>query len=535
MAHAAWAQTNAETLYREAVRREALLRKQIDDRESQSASEPLLERARTLAQTYEQIARLFPRSGYGDNALWQGAVLAGDTFWEFGQAADRARALRLFRALVSGYPASSLRKQVPAQTARLKAAETTARAGSTPPAPVTAPASVLPRGASTTLTAVRREVLPDALRVTLELDGEVAFYDERIEGPPRVFVDLHNARAIATLTEAALDFRDDVVRRIRVGRQQDARTRVVLEIQNAARHSVYALYNPYRIVLDFERAAPTSEAKLAPTHVRGRAPTSARKLAPASESVVKPPSRNAAGGFSLSRQLGLGVGRIVIDPGHGGHDPGAEVRGLNEAGLTLDVALRLEKLLLKQPGVEVVLTRRTDAYVPLDERTAIANRAAADLFLSIHANASGNTRARGIETYFLNFASNSAAEALAARENAGSSRTMRELPDIVKAIALDNKLDESRDFATFVQGSMYDKLRRVNPLARNLGVKQAPFLVLIGATMPSILVEISFLTNRQEATLLRTAKYREQIADALLTGVMKYQRSLKRSGTVAAR
>jgi N-acetylmuramoyl-L-alanine amidase len=199
------------------------------------------------------------------------------------------------------------------------------------------------------------------------------------------------------------------------------------------------------------------------------------------------------------------------------------------------VALRLEKLLLKQPGVEVTLTRRADSYVPLEERTAIANRAGADLFLSIHANAGADVRTRGIETYFLSFASNSAAEAVAARENAGSSRTMSELPDIIRAIALTNKVDESRQFATFLQTAMYDKLHRVNRQARNLGVKQAPFVVLIGATMPSVLAEISFMTNRQEATLLRTSKYRDQIADALLTGVMRYQRSLKPSEAVATR
>jgi N-acetylmuramoyl-L-alanine amidase len=381
---------------------------------------------------------------------------------------------------------------------------------------------------SSTLRSIRREVLPDALRVTLELDREVAFYDERIAGPPRVFIDLQNTRAVEALEDAALSFPDDVVRQIRVGRQQEARIRVALDIQDAARHSVYPLYNPYRIVLDFERVTPAA-SRVAPS---GSTVASTRGNG---NQAVAVPSRNAAGGLSLSRQLGLGVGRVIIDPGHGGHDPGAEVRGINEAELTLDVALRLEKLLLKQPGVEIVLTRRSNVYVPLEERTAIANRAAADLLLSIHANASADTRARGIETYFLNFASNSAAEALAARENAGSSRTMRELSDIVKTIALNDKIDESRDFASFVQGSMYDKLRRVNRQVRNLGVKQAPFVVLIGATMPSILVEISFLTNRQEASLLRTPKYREQIADALLAGVMRYQRSLKRSRAVAAR
>ena len=491
-----WTQTSAEGLYREAMRREAVLRKDLDARKSEAPSEPLLERARTLAQTYVDIAKLFPRSGYSDNALWQSALLAADAFWEFGDATDRTQALRTFRALEMRYPTSSLMTQVPALRARLEAATVS----------LPAPQSTVPA-----LRAIRRDVLPDALRVTLEFDREVPFYDERVEGPPRVLVDLQYTRAVEKLNGAALNFAEDVVRQIRVTRQE-AHTRVVLAIEGAARHSVYPLYNPYRIVLDFERAAP-----------RGNNPVPTR------------PTRNGGGGFSLSRQLGLGIGRIVIDPGHGGYDPGAEVRGLNEAELTLDVALRLEKLLLKQPGVEVVLTRRTNAYVPLADRTAIANRAGADLFLSIHANASTNTQARGIETYFLNFASNSAAEALAARENAGSSRTMRELPEIVKAIALNNKFDESRDFATIVQGALYDRLRRVNRQARNLGVRQAPFVVLIGARMPSILVEISFLTNRQEATLLRTPKYREQIAEALLVGVMRYQKGLKSNRDVATR
>ena len=164
----------------------------------------------------------------------------------------------------------------------------------------------------------------------------------------------------------------------------------------------------------------------------------------------------------------------------------------------------------------------------------MANREGADLFLSIHANASTDDRARGIETYFLNFAPNPAAEAIAARENAASARTMRQLPDIVKAIALNNKIDESRDFASLVQSSLMDRLKRSNRNAKDLGVKQAPFTVLIGATMPSILAEISFLTNNQEAALLRAGVYRQQIAEALFNGVMRYQRSLKAAAETVA-
>jgi N-acetylmuramoyl-L-alanine amidase len=343
---------------------------------------------------------------------------------------------------------------------------------------------------------------------------------------------------------------------VRIGRQPNSRTRVVLDLKGDARYSVYTLYDPYRIVVDFERkrvSAPTREATIAPTSDSRIAPIS-DKVAPTADATLVetsaaaaplpapeaippppvPPSANVNGGFSLSRQLGLGATRIVIDAGHGGHDPGAKARGLEEADLVLDVALRLEAL-LKAAGMEVLMTRRTDTFIPLEERTAIANRAGADLFLSIHSNASASDAAHGVETYFLNFAPNSQAEAIAARENAGGSKTIRNLPDIVRAIALNNKIDESRDFAAMVQTALYTRLQKSNRYVRNLGVKQAPFMVLVGATMPSILAEISFITNRQEATLLKTDKYKQTIAEALLAGVLRYQQALKKVPAIAGR
>ena len=241
------------------------------------------------------------------------------------------------------------------------------------------------------------------------------------------------------------------------------------------------------------------------------------------------------GDYSLARQLGLGVARVVIDPGHGGHDPGAQANGIKEAELVLDVALRVEKLLQDQPGVDVVLTRRTDEFIPLEERTAIANREGADLFLSIHANASRRTIARGIETYFLNFATTPDAEAVAARENAASDGTMGKLPDLVKTITLNNKVIESRELATIVQTSMMRRLRQQNKTVRDLGVKQAPFVVLIGAQMPSVLAEISFVTNKAEAALLKDPGYRQRIAQSLADAVLRYQASLKKASTVALR
>lgn len=249
------------------------------------------------------------------------------------------------------------------------------------------------------------------------------------------------------------------------------------------------------------------------------------------------PSPGAGGATSLSmaRQLGLGVSRIVIDPGHGGHDPGAKGTGLTEAELVLDVALRLEKLLAKLENVEVVLTRRTNVFVPLEERTAIANREGADLFLSIHANASRSPSARGVETYFLDFATTQGAAAVAARENATSSQTMGSLQDVVKAITLNNKLDESRDFASHIHREMIGTLKAANKNVRDLGVKQAPFVVLIGATMPSILAEVSFLSNATEAKLLKSPAYRQRIAQALLDGIRKYQHALKPLPSIAQR
>jgi N-acetylmuramoyl-L-alanine amidase len=245
--------------------------------------------------------------------------------------------------------------------------------------------------------------------------------------------------------------------------------------------------------------------------------------------VVSPstPAANAAGGFSIARQLGLSVSRIVIDPGHGGRDPGTISKGVSEAALTLDVALRLEKLLQKELGVEVALTRRTDVFIPLEERTAIANRQNADLFLSIHANSSRSTGAKGVETYFLSFASSPEAEEVAARENSASEREMHQLPDIIKAITLNNKLDESRDLANMVQESLVTNLKKTNKDVRSRGVKKAPFVVLIGAQMPSVLAEIAFITNRQELQLLKTAAYKDKIAQALYAAVLRYRKSLK--------
>jgi N-acetylmuramoyl-L-alanine amidase len=264
------------------------------------------------------------------------------------------------------------------------------------------------------------------------------------------------------------------------------------------------------------------------------APVDAATAAPVAPATSPEPPSRIRGSYSLARQLGLGVSRIVIDPGHGGADPGASGNGVTEAALVLDVALRLEKLLLEQPGFEVVLTRRTNAAVPLERRTEIANEESADLFLSIHANSSPRRETAGVETYFLNLVTNPQAEAVAARENASSAQAMRRLPQLVRAITTNNKLEESRALAGAVQSSLVRRLRPRNRLFQDLGVKQAPFMVLIGAQMPSVLAEIAFVTNRTEANLLKQNAYKQQIAQALCDAILQYRGSLKKVATVAA-
>jgi N-acetylmuramoyl-L-alanine amidase len=262
-----------------------------------------------------------------------------------------------------------------------------------------------------------------------------------------------------------------------------------------------------------------------------RGATASSAPAPAvTASLPAHPSPNRDGSYSLARQLGLGARRIVIDAGHGGHDPGTIGRGgLMEKDLVLDVALRLEKMVREELGAEVIMTRSTDVFIELSERTAIASTRDADLFLSIHANASRNPTARGIETYFLNFAKNAHAETVAARENAISTATLKDLQGLVKAITTNSKIDESRDFATSIQEAMVQHQRDRGAPVEDRGVHTAPFYVLIGANMPSVLAEIAFVSNPDEEVRLKTPEVREQIARSLAKGVRSYLEVLNRA------
>ncbi|MEO6910704.1 MAG: N-acetylmuramoyl-L-alanine amidase, partial [Edaphobacter sp.] len=265
--------------------------------------------------------------------------------------------------------------------------------------------------------------------------------------------------------------------------------------------------------------------------------TSSRRTRRSGTEVAGVPARaaipTADGQTSLVRALGLKIGRIVIDAGHGGHDSGTlGVGGIEEKDVVLDVALRLGKLLHERLGAEIIYTRSDDTFIPLETRTAIANKAQADLFLSIHANSSRDASARGVETYYLNFTTQQDALEVAARENAVSDQSIHQLSDLVKKIALKDKIAESREFASNVQDSLYEGLEKGNAGLKDRGVKKAPFVVLIGANMPSILAEISFVTNPRDARQLEEPEYRERVAESLYRGVARYEAGL--SGTKIA-
>ena len=561
LAAPASAQT-ARVRYESAVERDTKLRAELGQ---ETPPTPTVELARQVAQTvasFENVVRRYPASGYADNALWQAATLSEAAYGKFNRADDRERALRFYRWLVREYPVSPLVKRANERLAVL--AKTRADTSSRTAA---APALSADRA---TLTDIQRTTSPNSVRVVLQLDREVTYREERLFGPARLFFDLSNVQLTPALLDAAFNYPSDIVNKIRIGRHPDSVVRVVLDFEGVSKYSVFTLYSPFRLVIEADRIpgrtaavivnepqpvlpslspppapAPPPAAAIADKPVAATSAVLTEKPgvierpaappAPIVESAPPPapvpsptsPAANVAGGFSIARQLGLSVSRIVIDPGHGGHDPGVLGRGLTEAQLVLDVALRLQRLLEKEPGVEVVLTRSTDVYVPLEERTEIANRHNADMFLSIHANASRNTAAKGVETFFLSFASSPDAEAVAARENSASTRDMHHLSDLVKKITFNNKLDESRDLASMVHDALVANLRKTNKEIRGRGVKKAPFVVLIGAEMPSVLAEISFLSNRQELGLLKSPAYKQKIAESLHSAVMKYRKSLK--------
>jgi len=429
-------------------------------------------------------------------------------------------------------------------------------------------------------------------RVVVDLDRKVEIKQARLQSPPRLFVDLIGTRLHPNLVGQAFPVGNAFLRQIRVGVNREDVVRVVIDFEEATDHNMFFLADPARLVIDIKgdlqkgvrvagapdqtpspnpsgHPAPTPEvmedvevtqpmpvlpvpvdtdpttpaSSPTPDVVASSASPSADKPpAPAATPVPRPtpsptptatplpPARNRDGTYSLARQLGLGARRICIDAGHGGHDPGAIGRGgTQEKDITLAVVLKLEKLIRTKLGADVVLTRDSDVFIPLEERTAIANSSGADMFLSVHINSARNRTGRGLETYYLSFAKSAAAEELAARENAISQATMKDLNNLVKAIATNSKIDESRDFAGIIQKNAISGLSPSFKGILDRGVHTAPFYVLIGANMPSVLTEVGFISHPQEEAWLKSSAYQDKLAESLLEGVRTYLTQLNQS------
>ncbi len=432
----------------------------------------------------------------------------------------------------------------------------------------------------------------DATRITIDLEDTVQYSSARIANPDRIFFDLHSARLTPEVARGNVQVTGNLLTAVRVAQNQAGVVRVVLDVDGVKDYAASLQSNPPQLVIFLYstvrnngavRTARTKAAKpqsgsdevnedardragddgnvkavsakseaIDPSASSGNSSSGnamtrstglsgksshAKQLGPlagsrtAKPDLIRPsstPQPTRDGQSTLTRALGLKIGRIVIDAGHGGHDTGTiGPTGLMEKDLCLDVALRLGKIIQQRlPGADIVYTRSDDTFIPLEERTNLANQARADLFISIHANSSQDHAARGVETYYLNLKGSAEAMEVAARENAASEQGVHDLEDLVKKIARNEKIDESKEFAEDIQDSLAKRMQKASKTVKNRGVRKAPFVVLIGADMPSILTEISFLSNPADEKLLKQPEYRQRVAEGLYQGVASYLQSL---------
>jgi N-acetylmuramoyl-L-alanine amidase len=380
------------------------------------------------------------------------------------------------------------------------------------------------------------ETVPGRTRVVLDLNTQIDYTVSKLENPDRLMIELRSVSASKKPDVAPSEPLPPPVSNTPAPPAVPPAPIISASVPMASppppspATDTSTLAKPARPDISTALATPPSDimtvhaASLAPkpigTSVAPSSPQPGESATPARKST-------SDGSHTLIRALGLKINRVVIDAGHGGHDVGTTgLTGLLEKDLVLDVALRLGKLIEQRMGAEVVYTRKDDTFVPLEERTAIANRNHADLFLSIHANSMPTKGPPGVETYYLNFTTASEDMDVASRENASSQKTISELQDIIQKISLHDKIDESKEFAINVQRALQANEVKYIPTTKDRGIRKAPFLVLIGAQMPSVLSEIGFLSNPREEALLKRPDHRQQIAEALYKGLSRYSDSL---------
>ncbi|RPJ57208.1 MAG: AMIN domain-containing protein [Acidobacteria bacterium] len=521
------------------------------------------ESSRTLSQ-YNKVIFLYrrvidedPAFGGADDSLFFTAQLYDEMGRRFNKQQYVNRAEYYYRFVARDYPATRHRAEAQKRALALKRPPATATAEDVEPVTPQSVIAVPPGAVSqvseapadkpavadlpglATLSSIRYWSNEDYTRVVIQLDREVEVLKEVLSNPARLYLDFQSCRLKSGQLARTYDVNDLFIKQIRVAKNRPGVIRVVLDYEDINTHAMFVLYDPFRIIVDTRGesrkarvATPKAESpqkmQTAEAVIPMESNASDKKEVRKETPILPSPARQ--GDMSLTRVLGLKVGRVVIDPGHGGKDTGSiGPTGLLEKELVLDVALRLKKLLEERLGTDVMLTRAGDEFVPLEERTAIANQHGADLFVSIHANSSRSRRVSGAETFFLSFASTDEERDVASRENAASQRNIHELENLLRQIALTDYHTESRQLAGMVQTNLWTQMKPFQPRQKNRGVKKAPFIVLIGANMPSILTEIGFISNVSDEKFLKQDSARTTLAEALYKGVEEYFRAL---GTV---
>jgi N-acetylmuramoyl-L-alanine amidase len=437
---------------------------------------------------------------------------------------DKNKAIELFEYLVNRYPRSKYRQKATADLKRLpRDPKPTRIVKKTNNAYKQSTSEKNGQTPSTTshVMGIRVWSNPNYTRVAVDLDNETTYAyrllkkDSSINKPQRLYVDFNNSKLGKNINRV-IPIDDDLLTDARAGQFTKDKVRVVVDIKSFKDYKVFSLNDPFRLVID----------------LWGEGSEIAKTTRPAPKSSI--PDKNISA-TDLAKQLALGVQKIVIDPGHGGRDFGAPgyIKGVHEKDITLAIAKKLTEKIKKELPCEVVLTRDSDKYLTLEERTAIANTKNGDLFISIHTNASRSRSAYGIETYFLNFATDDDAVLVAARENATSKKNISDLESILTNLMQNSKINESSRLAGYIQKSMVGHLKSKGyGRIKNKGVKQAPFYVLIGAQMPAVLIETSFISNSRECKRLTLPQYQTRISEGIVNGIFKYIKELNPTALV---
>jgi len=473
-------------------------------------------------EKFRSVYAARPNGPRADDALFMTARLYAELYGFSCRIQDKQQALDYYNRLLKRFPGSRYASKANRAIAKLRRGNARASKSSAS-VPVKKPPfckkryTAQPRSLAE-VKEIRFWSSPSYTRVVIDVESEVRYThrllkrDPSIAKPKRLYIDLNHARIEPGL-KPVVPITDDLLSGARVAQYSPDTVRIVLDIKSIDNLKIFSLRNPFRIVVDVS-SVPSKTASKATSK------TISKKRF--KHELEKPAGTVPKG--ALAKQLALGVKRIVIDPGHGGKDPGAAgyLKSVREKNVTLEISRRLARKIRQRLGCEAILTRNADTFLSLEERTAIANTKNADLFISIHTNANRRRACRGIETYFLNLATDKDAILVAARENATSAKNISDLEAILSDLMKNAKMDESSRLAGYVQEALIGKLKPKYSQIKDKGVKQAPFYVLLGAEMPCILIEAAFITNPRECRRLNSAGYQEDIADAIVTGIQRY-------------